>query len=84
MLSPNTSTCIDEIERFQSACWLSPPEAMWRIYSFPLNEMHPSVMTLQVHLPNEQFISFKKIDNLGNVIKKINFQQRQCLLNSSI
>ncbi|KAH7546258.1 hypothetical protein FEM48_Zijuj01G0181200 [Ziziphus jujuba var. spinosa] len=32
---------IDEIHSFQSARWISPPEAMWRIYGFSLNEMHP-------------------------------------------
>ncbi|XP_058222040.1 uncharacterized protein LOC131332039 [Rhododendron vialii] len=37
---------IDEIEQFQSARWISPPEAMWRIYGFPLFEIHPAVMTL--------------------------------------
>ena len=42
----NDTNNVDEIESFQSARWISPPEAMWRIYGFTLNEMHPSVIIL--------------------------------------
>ncbi|KAL5579704.1 hypothetical protein UlMin_012146 [Ulmus minor] len=44
--SNNSKKDIDEIQNFQSARWISPPEAVWRIYSFILNENHPSVYTL--------------------------------------
>ena len=60
---------IDEIANFQSAWWVSPPEAMWRIYSFPLNEIEPSVITLQFHLKNKQPVTFKRSDNLDSIIK---------------
>ena len=43
---------IDEINEFQKGRYISPPETFWRIYEFRLNEMTPSVYTLQVHLPN--------------------------------
>nr|XP_048324704.1 uncharacterized protein LOC125421033 [Ziziphus jujuba var. spinosa] len=59
---------IDEIHSFQSARWISPPEAMWRIYGFSLNEMHPHVMTLQIHLENKQMMSFKNSVNLQSVV----------------
>lgn len=36
----------DEIQKFQSARWISPPEAMWRIYGFILCEIYPSVISL--------------------------------------
>ncbi|XP_060676004.1 uncharacterized protein LOC125421033 [Ziziphus jujuba] len=51
-----------------SARWISPPEAMWRIYGFSLNEMHPHVMTLQIHLENKQMMSFKNSVNLQSIV----------------
>ena len=59
---------IDEIKNFQNAGWVSPFEAMWRIYSFPLNEMQPSVITLQLHLEDRQSMTFGKSDNLNHII----------------
>lgn len=50
---------IDEITQFQSARWVSPPEAMWRIYRFSLHHTHPSVVSLQLHLEDCQIVSFK-------------------------
>ncbi|KAL5550911.1 hypothetical protein UlMin_001087 [Ulmus minor] len=58
--SNNNEKDIDEIQNFQSARWISPPKAVWRIYSFILNENHPSVFMLQLHLENQQLITLKK------------------------
>jgi len=41
---------------------------MWRIYRFPLNKIHPSVKSLQLHLENMQYITFKDRNKLTNVI----------------
>ncbi|XP_009791383.2 uncharacterized protein [Nicotiana sylvestris] len=43
---------VDEIQNFQDARWVSPPEALWRIYEFNLSEMQPPVINLQLHLPD--------------------------------
>ncbi|KAL5571471.1 hypothetical protein UlMin_021068 [Ulmus minor] len=64
----NNKKDIDEIQNFQSARWISPPEAVWRIYRFILNENHPSVYTLQLHLEKQQLITFKKTDKLNRII----------------
>jgi hypothetical protein len=53
MISKHISQDIDEIQQFQSARWITPPEAMWRIYGFTLNEMYPFVYSLQLHLENQ-------------------------------
>ncbi|XP_075096268.1 uncharacterized protein LOC107806316 [Nicotiana tabacum] len=45
---------VDEIQNFQDARWVSPPEALWRIYEFNLSEMQPPVINLQLHLPDRQ------------------------------
>ncbi|XP_074270206.1 uncharacterized protein LOC141593151 [Silene latifolia] len=59
---------LDEIEHFQSGRWVSPCEAMWRIYGFDLYEIQPPVMPLQIHLPNMQSIQMRQHENLETVI----------------
>ncbi|XP_071928923.1 uncharacterized protein [Coffea arabica] len=59
---------VDEIKNFVCARWVSPPEAMWRIYAFDLNEVHPSVISLQLHLENKQSVTFDENQSLQNVI----------------
>nr|XP_027082380.1 uncharacterized protein LOC113704703 [Coffea arabica] len=66
---------IDEITEFQKGRYISPPEAFWRIYEFRLNEMTPSVYTLQVHLPNQQFVSFDKNSDLLLLLAKADFSK---------
>lgn len=45
---------VDEIKSFQDECWVSWPEALWRIYEFNLSEMQLVVINLQLHLPGKQ------------------------------
>lgn len=59
---------IDEIAQYQSAGWISPPEAMWQIYRFVLNETHPSVISLQLHLDGCQMVSFTNTSSLKSLI----------------
>ena len=51
--SDDGENVIDEIQTFQDARWVSPPEALWRIYEFNLTEMQPAVINLQLHLPEK-------------------------------
>ncbi|XP_075088360.1 uncharacterized protein LOC142170362 [Nicotiana tabacum] len=67
--SYNTNIEIDEIKEYQSARWVSPPEAMWRLFAFPISEMTPSVYHLQLHLDGLQFVSFKKTDTIDSIVK---------------
>ncbi|CAH1427950.1 unnamed protein product [Lactuca virosa] len=61
---------VNEIKWFQDARYVSPLEAMWRIFSFPLSQIHPFVMALQVHLPNQQMVRFSEDDTLTSVVEK--------------
>ncbi|XP_074266852.1 uncharacterized protein LOC141590142 [Silene latifolia] len=65
---PSNQSSFDEITAYQSAYWITPPEATWRIFGFHLNEIHPNVVPLQVHLPNMQTVSFHPWESLGNVL----------------
>ncbi|CAA2967846.1 Hypothetical predicted protein [Olea europaea subsp. europaea] len=43
---------IDEISAYQSVRWISPPEPMWRIFSFNLAEIYLTVYSLQLYIEN--------------------------------
>nr|XP_051197067.1 uncharacterized protein LOC127310428 [Lolium perenne] len=64
---PDADGNIDEIKRFVDARWVTPQEAMWRIFGFKLCENHPSVLPLPLHLENMQMVTFKAGDNLKDV-----------------
>ena len=49
---------IDEIKQYRDARWVTPSKALWRIYSFDLSERSPSVLSLQLHLPDMHMVSF--------------------------
>jgi hypothetical protein len=40
---------------------------MWRIYGFLLNEIHPPVITLQLHLEGKQLVKFNKNVRLQDI-----------------
>ncbi|KAJ1684991.1 hypothetical protein LUZ63_016381 [Rhynchospora breviuscula] len=61
---------IDEIKIFQDARWVGAPEAVWRIFRFPLSEIKPSVRSLQLHTPDQQMVFYKDNDNLENVSQR--------------
>lgn len=66
---PAVSTeCQDEIHAYQNGRWICAPEAYWRIYSFPMSDMHPAVIVLPVHLPNHQPLRFGKNQSLQQVL----------------
>ncbi|XP_071901098.1 uncharacterized protein [Coffea arabica] len=63
------SSEIDEIKEYQAARWVSPIEAIWRIYRFPLFDIHPAVIHLQLHLENYQSLTFKNDADLRDLMK---------------
>ncbi|XP_076922418.1 uncharacterized protein LOC143584204 [Bidens hawaiensis] len=61
---------INEIKRFQDARYVSPPEAMWRIFSFTLSQIYPVVLALQLHLPNNQMVRFRDDDVMSEIVDR--------------
>ena len=49
-------THTDEIKQYLDACYVSSCEAIWRLYLFAMQEHHPTVVCLQVHLPGQQSV----------------------------
>ena len=74
---------IVEIKQFQDVKWVSPQEAIWRIFQFELNEMSPPVIIVQLHLPNKQTVYYWENRNFQNVLYWIMCQEqyRQNILN---
>ena len=48
----NRQGAIDEIEEYWNGCYLSAPEAVWRILGYNITQKTPAVTALPVHLPN--------------------------------
>lgn len=48
----------DEVTKFQLGRYVSCNEAIWRLFSFPIHERHPTVVHLAVHLENGQRVYF--------------------------
>lgn len=51
---------IDEIKMYKEARWVTPPEALWRIYGFDLSKISPAVMQLQLHLLGMHMLHTKR------------------------
>ncbi|XP_073359742.1 uncharacterized protein [Aegilops tauschii subsp. strangulata] len=67
---PDADGNIDEIKRYVDARWVTPPEAMWRIFGFPLCTNYPPVLQLPLHLPNMHRVAFNAQADLKNKKKK--------------
>ena len=59
---------IDEIKQYRDSRWVTPPEALWRIYGFDLSQIFPSVKQLQLHLPNMHMVSYSAEADLNDVV----------------
>src|SRR5947199_10741117 len=49
---------VNEIQNYLDARYLSAPEAVWCIFSFKLHHRSPAIQQLQIHLLNQQTITF--------------------------
>nr|XP_016507198.1 PREDICTED: uncharacterized protein LOC107824907 [Nicotiana tabacum] len=56
------------VKEYRSARWVSPTEAVWRLFGFPISEMSPSVYRLQLHLEGQQFVSFKSNTDIQTIV----------------
>jgi len=59
---------INEIRQYRDARYVTPPEAVHRIFGFPLFGVNPSVLQLQCHLPNMQSVIIDETKSLEEVV----------------
>ena len=60
----------DETREYVDSCYVSPPEAMWRLLSNNMHKHSPPVIRLQVHLPDQQRVLFQHDAALPQVSSK--------------
>jgi len=61
---------IDEIKQYLDCRYVSPCEACWRIFSFPIHGRNPAVERLFFHLFGEQAVYFKDDDVIDDIMGK--------------
>ena len=55
----NRVRTVDEVKKFVDAIFVSPPEACWRIFHYPLHDRSPSIQRLTLHLPDQQAVVYR-------------------------
>ncbi|CAL0312721.1 unnamed protein product [Lupinus luteus] len=58
----------DEIQQYVDARWICAPEALWKIFGFNLYQLYPSVVRLQIHLPNRQQVRFYDHQMINDIL----------------
>ncbi|XP_019234388.1 PREDICTED: uncharacterized protein LOC109214881 [Nicotiana attenuata] len=64
------SGVVDEINMYYDCRYISPCEAAWRIFKFPIHHREPSVERLSFHLPNNQNVIFSNDDPIDAVVNR--------------
>ena len=80
--SSTNETKNDEIESYQSARWISPPEAACRLFAFDLYSMTPSVVPSSVHTYDIQSVQFQ-LTKTWKMFLQMDKGKQQYFLNSS-
>ncbi|XP_020985850.2 uncharacterized protein LOC110274852 [Arachis duranensis] len=70
---------IDEISMYYDCRYISPCEAVWRIFGYSIHYRDPSVVRLGFHLPDEQNVIFKDHDNLDEVAREASVKESMFL-----
>ena len=62
--------CQDEVKLYLDSCYVSRCKAIWRLFHFPMHEELPNVVHLQIHLPQQQMITWnaETVANLQDIM----------------
>ncbi|KAF1877984.1 hypothetical protein Lal_00039791 [Lupinus albus] len=58
------------IKQYLDCRYISPSEACWRIFGFPIHRRQPAVERLYFHLPGEQLVYFNDNDEIDNILSR--------------
>ncbi|QRW04504.1 ATP-dependent DNA helicase PIF1 [Ceratobasidium sp. AG-Ba] len=64
----NVQQAVDEIKMYLDARWVSPHEACWRLFAFGLHREFPNIYRLQIHLQDQELVTFRADQRLEDVI----------------
>nr|GEX67345.1 DNA helicase [Tanacetum cinerariifolium] len=59
---------VDEIQNYVDGRFICPFETRWRIFEFPIHCRESVVQIMNVHLENEQRVTFRKRDRLDIIV----------------
>jgi hypothetical protein len=68
--------CQDEVKLYLDSRYISACEGLWRLYEFFMHEESPNIVRLQVHLPNQQLITWNE-DNAPDVQAVVQAQENR-------
>uniref|UniRef100_A0A0R0EZF3 ATP-dependent DNA helicase n=1 Tax=Glycine max TaxID=3847 RepID=A0A0R0EZF3_SOYBN len=60
----------DELKEYQDCRYISPCEAAWRIFAFPIHGRKPVVERLYFHLPDQHNVLYEDHDDIDDVLSK--------------
>ncbi|KRH33055.2 hypothetical protein GLYMA_10G096000v4 [Glycine max] len=60
----------DEIKQYLDCRYVSPPEACWKIFAFPMHARSLAVERLYFHLENQQHVYWTDDQQIGEVLSK--------------
>ncbi|KAK8935753.1 hypothetical protein KSP39_PZI013236 [Platanthera zijinensis] len=58
----------NELAQYIHGRWICPQEAFWKIFKFSMYQTYPSVVRLQIHLPNKHQVHFRTTDVIDNLL----------------
>lgn len=70
-----TEKIYDEVKHYLDGRYVCAFEAAWRLFGFDIHSHWPSGDGLPVHLPGENYVTFKDGENLENVCDRVNFRK---------
>ncbi|XP_047141069.1 uncharacterized protein LOC124816088 [Hydra vulgaris] len=65
----NESVHHDENNSYLECRFVSAPEALWRIYKYPISEVSRTIIRLQFHLPDNQIVYFNEAEEQVAIIR---------------
>ncbi|KAL3034065.1 hypothetical protein AAZX31_02G171400 [Glycine max] len=60
----------DELKEYLDCRYISPCEAAWRIFAFPIHDKKPAIERLYFHLPDQHSVLYKDHDDIDDVLSK--------------
>uniref|UniRef100_A0A0R0K7B3 ATP-dependent DNA helicase n=1 Tax=Glycine max TaxID=3847 RepID=A0A0R0K7B3_SOYBN len=60
----------DEIKEYVDCRYISPCEATWRIFCFPIHARKPAVERLHFHLPGQHNVFYEDDDDIDDILSK--------------
>ncbi|KAL6503111.1 hypothetical protein OROHE_023740 [Orobanche hederae] len=70
---------VDETQNYYNCRYVSPCEAVWRIFAFDIHYRDPAVQILSFHLPDEQSVVFNDGDTIDYVVENQGTKQSMFL-----